>query len=171
MKARRSNAAERAAPKLPAEAPAPPVDVRREASKARYEASPKGRAAAARYAASEKGRARAARYNRSEKGRARSISHNRTAKGRARRARFEATQHRREYKALAYVFGSPYRDLMLTAVLSMNRALPSWGAEALTGLQFKRVPTRCPHCVAQGRKNLLPMGSRLIPIHRATGAR
>jgi hypothetical protein len=108
--------------------------------------------------------ARDARYNRSASGRVRSIRHNRTAKGRARSARFEATSRRREYKALAYIYGTPYRDLTVTAVRAVNRNQPSWGAEALKGLKFKRVPTRCANCVAQGRRNLLPMGSRLIPI-------
>ena len=144
-------------------APKTPAQMRRAASKARYVASPKGRAAAARYAASEKGRARSVRYNRSAKGRRRAIAHNRTAKGRARTLRFEATQHRRWYKAMAYVFGSPYRDREIAAVVAENRNLP-WNFK---DRKFKRVPTLCPHCVAQGRKNLLPMGSRLIPIHRA----
>jgi len=144
-------------------APKTTAQMRRAASKARYAASPKGRATAARYAASEKGRARHSRYNRSEQGRARSIAHNRTPKGRARRARFEATPHRREYKALS-IFGSPYRDLDVTAVLA--GAGPAWGEEALNGLKFKKIPTRCPHCTRVGRKNPA-MSSRLIPIHRA----
>ncbi len=137
--------------------------MRRAASKARYAASPKGRAAAARYAASEKGRARHSRYNRSEQGRARSIAHNRTPKGRARSARFEATPHRREYKALS-IFGSPYRDLDVTAVLA--GAGPAWGEEALNGLKFKRISVRCACFKCRGRKNKA-MSGRLIPIRRA----
>ncbi len=147
-------------------APKTAAQMRRAASKARYAASPKGRAVGARYAASAKGRARSASYNRSEGGRRRAIKHNRTARGRARTLRFEATPHRREYKALSYLFGTPYRDLDVAAVLSVNRALPSWGPEHLKTLKFKSIKTRCAHCVAQGKKNLLPMGTRLIPIKR-----
>lgn len=148
-------------------APKTPAQMRRAASKERYEASPKGRAAAAKYAASEKGRARHSRYNRSPEGRARAIAHNRTAKGRARTLRFEATQHRREYKALS-IFGTPYRDMDVTETLTWGG--PAWGEKGpFDGLKFKRISARCPHCTRLGRKRP-SMSSRLIPIRRALSA-
>ncbi len=144
-------------------APKTTAQLRRLEAKRRYNTSAKGRAADAKYARSEKGRARSASYSRSESGRRRAIAYNHTQKGRARSERLERTSHRRGYKAISYIFGTPYRDPEVTAVLAVNRALPSWGAEALKGLKFKRVPTRCPHCVFYGRKEP-SMSIRLIPI-------
>jgi hypothetical protein len=145
---------------LKALAAAPPVEMRRAASKARYASSPKGRATAARYAASAKGRARSARYNRSDRGARRAIAYNRTTKGRARSERFERTAHRRQYKALGYIFGTPYRDLDVTAVLAVNRNMPL----ITKGLQFKTISVRCTCWKCRGRRLSNANSSRRIPI-------
>ena len=134
---------------LKALAVAPPVERRRAASKARYAASPKGRATAARYEASAKGRARSARYNRSDRGARRAIVYNRTTKGRARSERFERTAHRRQYKALSYLFGSPYKDLEVTAVLAENRNQPL----ITQGLRFTTISVKCMCFKCRWRKS------------------
>ena len=95
-------------------------------------------------------------------GRGGPIAYNRTAKGRARIRRFEDTPHRREYKALS-TFGTPYKDLDVTAALAVNLNKPSWGAEKLKRLKFRRISQRCPHCTKLGRKNP-SMSIRRIPI-------
>jgi len=162
-KARRGDA-ERAARKPCAKALAPLVEMRRAANKARYAASTKGRATAARYAASAKGRARSARYNRSERGARRAIAYNRTTKGRARSERFERTEHRRQYKALGYIFGSPYKDLDVTAVLVENRNQPLF--RNTQGLRFRTISVRCMCFKCRWRK-AKGTSTRRIPIHRA----
>lgn len=60
---------------------------------------------------------------------------------------------------MSYIFGTPYRDPDIAAVVAFNRSMPS----ALNGLKFKRISVRCPHCTNLGRKNP-SMSSRLIPI-------
>jgi hypothetical protein len=142
--------------------PKTPAQMWRAASKARYEASLKGRAAAARYAASAKGRARSARYNRSERGARRAIAYNRTPKGRARSEQFERTAHRRQYKALSYLFGSPYKDLEVTAVLAENRNQPL----ITQGRRFKTISVKCMCFKCRWRKSKATAGRR-IPIHPA----
>ena len=131
-------------------------------SKRRYNTSAKGRSASARYAASEKGRASSARYNRSDRGARRAIAYNRTQKGRARSERFERTSHRRQYKALSYIFGTPYRDLEVTAVLAANRNQPN----ITEGHLFLTIPVRCSCWKCKGRRAKAPMATRRIPIHR-----
>jgi hypothetical protein len=164
-KVRRGDA-ERAARKPSAKALALLVEMRRAASKARYAASTKGRATAARYEASAKGRERSARYNRSERGARRAIAYNRTTKGRARSERFERTEHRRQYKALAYIFGTPYRDLDVTAVLAVNQNM----SLITKGLQFKTISVRCTCWKCRGRRLTNANSSRRIPIERVMSA-
>jgi hypothetical protein len=137
-----------------------PAQLRQLESNRSYNTSAKGRSASARYAASEKGRARSARYNRSDRGARRAIAYNRTQKGRARSERFERTSHRRQYKALSYIFGTPYRDLEVTAILAENRNQPN----ITEGRLFRTITVRCPCWKCKGRRDKVPMGHRCIPI-------
>jgi len=116
--------------------------------------------------ASAKGHARSARYNRSDRGALRAIAYNRTAKGSAHSERFERTAHRRHYKALSYIFGTPYRDPDVTAILAENRNQPF----NTKGLEIREISVRCTCFKCRGRRLSNANSSRRIPIHRAPSA-